>query len=209
MRSEFSFRKVAIAGLVALACIQPVAWTDNAVNTRVSPSPPVPNSQATSEPPFPIAALRQATTGTGGRNISVTEGLARLIAFESNVLAVFFSNENVINVEAVNSRMLAITGKARGASSLAIFLPRYAGDTIGKPSLFKVTVEKSPTAMGNDTVASVSKVVVPLNTDRISRILGRQWPSGDKSFEEMLVEEIQKRDSQIKELEKQLKEKTQ
>jgi hypothetical protein len=70
----------------------------------------------------------------------VTQGLARLFRFPSNILAVFFSDVAVMDARAVNARTVAITGLAPGASTLAVFTERYPGDAVGRSHIYQIAV---------------------------------------------------------------------
>lgn len=105
---------------------------------------------------------------------------------------------------------MAITGKAAGQATVASYTQRHAGDKVGRATVYSVVVEPDKSAQpplhsGNTRSLQEPLVTVPLDIARVSRMLGRSRPDGNKGFEDMLIEGIQKRDERIKELEKQLK----
>jgi Flp pilus assembly secretin CpaC len=74
-----------------------------------------------------------------GKNaISVNQGLARLLTFPNNILAVFFSDPAVMDARAINARTIAVTGIGAGPSTLAVFTSRYPGDAIGQANIYRI-----------------------------------------------------------------------
>ena len=122
--------------------------------------------------------------------VTVKNGHARVLSFPTNIVSVFFSNPDVMSARAINQRTVAITGKAVGKSNLVVSTSRYGGDKVGIATLYTIQVQEN------------SQTSATVDTQKISRVLGRTWPHGDKNFEPMLIEEIEKRDKRIKELEK-------
>jgi hypothetical protein len=112
---------------------------------QISPSLPAPARSAS--PAFPmrsqlpqnVAAVTRGTR-TPSNAVAVTQGLARLFRFPNNILAVFFSDVNVMDARAVNARTVAITGLAPGASTLAVFTARYPGDAVGRSHIYQIAV---------------------------------------------------------------------
>jgi Flp pilus assembly secretin CpaC len=83
--------------------------------------------------------LPQGVTPNSGRQaINVTQGLARLLSFPSNILAVFFSDPNVMDARAINARTIAVTGVGSGPSTLAVFTSRYPGDAVGRANIYRI-----------------------------------------------------------------------
>jgi hypothetical protein len=119
---------------------------------QISPSLPAPARSAA--PSFPtrsqlpqnVAAVARGTN-TPRNAVAVTQGLARLFRFPSNILAVFFSDVAVMDARAVNARTVAITGLAPGASTLAVFTERYPGDVVGRSHIYQIAV-RNPAAGG-------------------------------------------------------------
>lgn len=112
---------------------------------RVSPPLPAPSRLPSGRALYPTTPnipqrVRTATKTTPRNAIAVTQGLARLLQFNKNILSVFFSDINVMDARAVNARTVAITGLAPGVSTLAVFSERYPGDAIGQPVIYQISV---------------------------------------------------------------------
>ena len=125
--------------------------------------------------------------------ISIAKGRLRLLSFNDNILSVFSTEPKVIKARALNAKIpktLSIYGLAPGKSRLIVVTSRFAGDTVGKSQSYQVEVQ------GN------SETSVAVDPEKISRLLGQTWPKSEVTFEEFLIQEIEKRDQRIKELEK-------
>ena len=113
---------------------------------KISPNLPPPARLPIDKVPYPITQGKMSgTAGSSGPRtmLSITQGLARLIAFESNILAVFFSDENVLAARALNSRTVAITGRAPGQATLVVFTQQNPKDVVGVANFFRVTVQST------------------------------------------------------------------
>jgi Flp pilus assembly secretin CpaC len=115
---------------------------------QISPSLPAP--ARSSAPAFPTRSQLPQNVAAAARNtniprnaVAVTQGLARLFRFPSNILAVFFSDVAVMDARAVNARTVAITGLAPGASTLAVFTERFPGDAVGRSHVYQIAVRPS------------------------------------------------------------------
>jgi Flp pilus assembly secretin CpaC len=112
---------------------------------------------------------------------NVTQGMARLLAFKSNILSVFFSDDNVMDARAVNARTIAVTGKGSGKSTLAVFLSRYDGDVIGRAVIYNIRVFPAvagPSRIGfTDPAEAENAIRTALNDPRI-RVGVLQRPDG-------------------------------
>jgi Flp pilus assembly secretin CpaC len=96
--------------------------------------------------------------------------LARLLSFPSNILAVFFSDPNVMDARAINARTIAVTGVGAGPSTLAVFTSRYSGDAIGQANIYRIqTVGKAgaPAPAARDPRAIEAALNSALNDPRI------------------------------------------
>ncbi len=81
---------------------------------------------------------RGSSTNRNQQSIDVTQGLARLVSFPQNILAVFFSDPNVMDARAINARTIAVTGVGAGPSTLAVFTSRYPGDAVGLANIYRI-----------------------------------------------------------------------
>jgi Flp pilus assembly secretin CpaC len=112
---------------------------------------------------------------------NVTQGMARLLAFKSNILSVFFSDDNVMDARAVNARTIAVTGKGPGKSTLAVFLSRYDGDVVGRAVIYNIQVYPTasrPSPVGfTDPAEAENAIRTALNDPRI-RVGVLQRPDG-------------------------------
>ena len=108
--------------------------------TSISPSLPAParginpNVNYKTTPSLPASINQLKAT----QSVAVTQGEARLLKFQNNILSVFFSDPNVMDARAINARTIAVTGTGGGQSTLAVFTERYPGDTVGFPSIYRV-----------------------------------------------------------------------
>ncbi|MDQ3813239.1 MAG: pilus assembly protein N-terminal domain-containing protein, partial [Armatimonadota bacterium] len=110
-------------------------------SAKLTPALRLPASLPHNSFALPSPAQRQIVDQSRSRNtINVTQGLARLIQFPSNILSVYFSDANVMDARAINARTLAITGVAAGKSTLAIFTARSPNDAIGQANVYQVEV---------------------------------------------------------------------
>ena len=73
--------------------------------------------------------------------VDVTQGEARLLTFQNNILSVFFSDPGVMDARAINARTIAVTGTGPGQSTLAVFTERYPGDAVGFASIYRVSTQ--------------------------------------------------------------------
>ena len=109
---------------------------------RISPALPISaqnpnfvpqvNYKTTSKLPASVNQLKAR------QSVAVTQGEARLLTFQNNILAVFFSDPNVMDARAINARTIAVTGTGAGQSTLAVFTERYPGDAVGFASVYRV-----------------------------------------------------------------------
>lgn len=128
--------------------IAPLAGSGDSATSDVTTSSDVPPPRMpTGTSPFPMEAAlpaeveRMASDPTAMRPLyRVSSGMARVMAFRANILAVFFSDENIMDARAINARTLAVTGKGSGKSTLAVFLSRYAGDVVGRAVIYNIEV---------------------------------------------------------------------
>ena len=116
---------------------------------RISPSLPAPardvypkvNYKTTPKLP---ASVNQIKARQG---VEVTQGEARLLTFQNNILSVFFSDPNVMDARAINARTIAVTGTGAGQSTLAVFTERYPGDAVGYASVYRVSTQARGSGM--------------------------------------------------------------
>ena len=107
----------------------------------ISPSLPAPatgvnpNVNYKTTPSLPASYNQLKAT----QSVEVTQGEARLLKFQNNILAVFFSDPAVMDARAINARTIAVTGTGGGQSTLAVFTERYPGDAVGFPSIYRVS----------------------------------------------------------------------
>ncbi len=117
------------------------AKADN--GATISPSLPAPafgvNANVTYKTTPRLPASYNQLKATQG--VDVTQGEARLLKFQNNILSVFFSDPNVMDARAINARTIAVTGTGGGQSTLAVFTERYPGDAIGFPSVYRVNTQ--------------------------------------------------------------------
>ena len=139
--------------------------------------PNVPLSTVTilTQSPLPANIQRVVNDPSVNRpQLSVSQGMARVLAFKQNILSVFFSDENVMDARAVNARTLAVTGKGVGRSTLAIFLAQSPDDVVGKAKIYNIDVyspNAAPVITQNeitDPVAAQSAITTALADPRVS-----------------------------------------
>jgi Flp pilus assembly secretin CpaC len=96
------------------------------------------------------ARVPQNIQASGSSSINVTQGLARLLQFPSNILAVFFSDPKVMDARAINARTIAVTGMGTGPSTLAVFTSRYEGDAVGRANIYRIQTVPAAGRPAND-----------------------------------------------------------
>jgi Flp pilus assembly secretin CpaC len=151
---------------------------------QLTPSLPLPNARTANPPAFRramvLAPALQDRSSTA-RQITVTQGLARLLTFRKNILAVFFSDDNVMDGRAINARTLAITGKAPGRATLAVFTAQSDTDTVGLANIFRIVVEPASPAMPPqptiDASTAEAAITSALDDPRIT-VTASQTPRG-------------------------------
>ncbi|PQV64238.1 Type II secretory pathway component GspD/PulD (secretin) [Abditibacterium utsteinense] len=116
------------------------AGTSAGVAPRISPVLPAPSNGARANVAYRTTARLPQGVGAGNsrQGIDVTQGLARLLSFPSNILAVFFSDPNVMDARAINARTIAVTGVGAGPSTLAVFTSRFPGDAVGRANIYRI-----------------------------------------------------------------------
>jgi Flp pilus assembly secretin CpaC len=124
--------------------------TGDASLPQVSPNVPAPMNLPAMRIPFqtkselPEDIKRAVNDPIANRpRLTVSQGMARILAFKQNILAVFFSDENVMDARAINARTLAVTGKGAGKSTMAVMLARSPDDVVGRALIYNVDVFSS------------------------------------------------------------------
>lgn len=124
----------------------------NTDTAQLSPAVRTPARLPVGKEPFPtrsqlprLVANQQAAAARN--TINVSQGLARLLRFNTNILAVFYSDVSVMDARAVNARTVALTGLGPGTSTLAVFSERFPGDAVGKANIYQISVR--PQGAGN------------------------------------------------------------
>lgn len=130
----------------------------------------------------PNLPLRPEDDATSRRPLyRVTQGMARILAFKSNILSVFFSDDNVMDARAINARTIGVTGKGPGKSTLAVFLSRYPNDVIGRAVIYNIEVypasARAVPVGFTDAVEAENAIRTALNDPRI-RVSVLQRPDG-------------------------------
>lgn len=107
---------------------------------QISPILPPPLPAARASVGYSTTAQLPRGAGAGGsrQGIDVTQGMARLLSFPNNVLAVFFSNPSAMDARAINARTIAVTGIGAGASTLAVFTSQFPGDAVGRANIYRI-----------------------------------------------------------------------
>ncbi|MBW3636448.1 MAG: pilus assembly protein N-terminal domain-containing protein [Armatimonadetes bacterium] len=107
--------------------------------------------------------------GARPASISVTQGLARLISFPDNILAVFFSDPTVMDARAINARTIAVTGLGPGASTLAVFTSQKPGDVVGRINIYRIQTQPrgGVTVQARDPRVIGRAVTAALNDPRV------------------------------------------
>ena len=150
---------------------------------RISPSLPTPASNFRPKVSYKTTPRLPASFNQikAKQSVAVTQGEARLLTFQNNILSVFFSDPNVMDARAINARTIAVTGTGAGQSTLAVFTERYPGDAVGYASVYRVetgargnglpvaspdpqTVEAALTTALSDPRIRVSVVKLPEGT---------------------------------------------
>lgn len=124
---------------------RPVATTNSSANSgsgaRISPILPAP-ARNSSRPTVNYSTTPRlpgnVRVAGNPQVVPVTQGLARVISFPDNILAVFFSNPKSMDARAINARTIAVTGIAPGQSTLAVFTSRFANDVVGKANIYRI-----------------------------------------------------------------------
>jgi len=110
---------------------------------NISPALPAPTGGATAVSYRTQNSIPGNIGGAARQAVPVTQGLARLLSFPSNILSVFFSDPTVMDARAINARTIAVTGLGPGTSTLAVFTSRYPGDAIGISNIYRIEVTPS------------------------------------------------------------------
>ena len=117
-----------------------IPMTNEGGGMSISPSLPAPafgiNPNVTYKTTPRLPASYNQLKATQG--VDVTQGQARLLKFQNNILSVFFSDPSVMDARAINARTIAVTGTGPGQCTLAVFTERYPGDAVGYPSVYRV-----------------------------------------------------------------------
>lgn len=156
----------------------PPATTALEPSFQISSNLPQPSRLPSGDAPYPTnprndarAAEARSRAHRGNSIPAITQGLARMLQFNSNILAVFFSDINVMDARAVNARTIAVTGMAPGKSTLAVFISRYQGDAVGQAMIYNITVEppttQNPVTVSQDATAVETAIRTALNDPRI------------------------------------------
>ena len=147
----------------------------------ISPSLPAParginpNVNYKTTPRLPASINQIKAT----QSVDVTQGEARLLKFQNNILSVFFSDPSVMDARAINARTIAVTGTGGGQSTLAVFTERYPGDAVGYPSVYRVNTQNRgglPAATPN--AASVESALTMAIGDPRIRVSVVKLPEG-------------------------------
>jgi len=103
-------------------------------------TPVMQDTQPVARRDIEVGDLPMPRSGENYPVLRLTQGMAKLLPSGENVLAVFFSNDTVMDARAINARTIAITGKAVGQSTLAIFKARNKKDVVGEAEVYIVDV---------------------------------------------------------------------
>lgn len=116
------------------------AMNNDAGGVRISPSLPTPAQPFKPRVSYKTTPRLPASFNQikAKQSVAVTQGEARLLTFQNNILSVFFSDPNVMDARAINARTIAVTGTGAGQSTLAVFTERYPGDAVGLASVYRV-----------------------------------------------------------------------
>ncbi len=112
---------------------------------------------------------KRVPAGARPTGVSVTQGLARLISFPDNILAVFFSDPTVMDARAINARTIAVTGLGAGASTLAVFTAQKPGDVVGRANIYRIQTQArgGVTVQARDPRVIGRAVTAALNDPRV------------------------------------------
>jgi hypothetical protein len=119
----------------------------------------------------PVAAERGGGSSrhyTAAQCRRVTQGLARLFRFPSNILAVFFSDVAVMDARAVNARTVAITGLRRALRRWPCSQNAIPGDAVGRSHIYQIAVR--PPASSAATPAPVVPQRNPADVETAIRV---------------------------------------
>ena len=166
--------------------------TTTAAAAQISPDVPMPSAAAGEVPAYPteskipVEIARAVNDPSVNRpKLSVSRGMARVLAFRQNILAVFFSDDNVMDARAVNARTVAVTGKGNGKSTLAIFLARTPDDVVGRAVVYNVDVYNPDTPLAQigitDPAAAAEAIRNALADARVN-VSVIESPSGARSL---------------------------
>ena len=157
----------------------PVVRAPLSSNTSSTPggahiSPPLPAPATGMRPRVTYQTTPKLPPGynqlSATNGVEVTQGLARLLTFQNNILSVFFSDPTAMDARAINARTIAVTGTAPGQSTLAVFTARYPGDAVGYPSVYRITTlargESAPT-LARDAGTVEAAITAALGDPRI------------------------------------------
>jgi pilus assembly protein CpaC len=178
----------AVSAVAATTTTAAVATDDLGVNNSdvvITPNVMPPSTLPASGATYPTQSQLPPSLGdlaTARRPLyNVTQGMARLLAFKSNILSVFFSDDNVMDARAVNARTIAVTGKGPGKSTLAVFLSRYDGDVVGRAVIYNIqvypTVARATPVGFTDPAEAENAIRTALNDPRV-RVAVLQRPDG-------------------------------
>ena len=142
----------------------PVNPAPNPAITRISPVLPQPAKTTRAKVTYVTTPRLPRGFNAGGAKpaIAVSQGLARLLSFNDNILSVFFSDPTVMDARAINARTIAVTGIGAGNSTLAVFTSRYPGDAVGKANIYRISTagrNATPVAPSNRDPQIVSVAV--------------------------------------------------
>jgi len=123
------------SGMAMPPTTEPNIGPDTRVSQPVLPEPMSRPSRVPTKVSPPPAATRAKSQA-----IPIRQGLARLLSTKSKMLAVFFSDENIMDARAINAQTLAVTGKNPGTATMAIFTSRWPNDVIGQVNVYNVEI---------------------------------------------------------------------
>jgi Flp pilus assembly secretin CpaC len=108
----------------------------------------LPASASRSKPAFPISEQKNmAADASTASVIKVRQGLARLLTFKANVIKATYSDGGKVAVHSLNSRTLAVDGKAPGRASIEVRVSRFSGDKVGQSLQYLINVDKAPISL--------------------------------------------------------------
>jgi len=144
-------------------------------SAQISPNLPPPARLPAGTAAYPTTPRRGVGSATAAQRpaIGITQGLARLMQFNTNILAVFFSDDTVMDARAINARTIAITGKTPGKSTLAVFTQTSPTDVIGRANIYRIEVGSATAPVAvidnrlKDPVIAATTIRTALNDPRI------------------------------------------